>query len=234
MAKRLPPGRKKAARRTSPPARRKAASGADDPKARGSASPVALRQKVNALQAQLKAARRRIADLEARSETDILSGTLNRRGFERALRRSIAYVQRYDATAAMVFCDVDRLKPVNDRYGHAAGDAVLVAVASALSGHIRTSDILGRLGGDEFGLILWNVSGAKAAAKADALAQAVAAIELFFRDQRIAITATFGVALIEAADTPQDAIARADAAMYAARARLRAATGKSAGELSQM
>lgn len=230
MAKRLPPGRKKAAKRTSPPARRKAASGADGPKARGSASPVALRQKVNALQAQLKAARRRIADLEASSETDILTGTLNRRGFEHALRRSIAYVQRYEATAAVVYCDVDRLKPVNDRHGHAAGDAVLVAIAGALSDHVRTSDIIGRLGGDEFGLVLWNVSRAQAAAKAEALAQAVAAVDLVFRDQKIAIAATFGVTMIDVADAPQDAIARADAQMYAARARARDAAAKPASE----
>src|SRR4051812_31249653 len=77
------------------------------------------------LRKQLSAARRTIAELKQRADTDSLLDILNRRGFERELRRSIAYVKRYRATAAVVFLDVDRLKPINDRHGHAAGDAVL-------------------------------------------------------------------------------------------------------------
>ena len=123
--------------------------------------------------AQLEATRARILDLEARVEIDPLTETLNRRGFERELKRSLAYVKRYGTRAALVYIDLDEFKPVNDRHGHAAGDAVLKAIAAALVGHVRASDVVARIGGDEFVALLWNVSGPAAAAKAAALEKAV-------------------------------------------------------------
>lgn len=180
-----------------------------------------LAEKIVALRARLRAARRRIADLEASADTDALLGVLNRRGFERELRRSIAYVQRYGATAALVYCDVDRLKPVNDRFGHAAGDAVLTAVARVLASHVRVSDLVGRLGGDEFGIILWNLTEADAEAKAEILARAITTLKIRFRDQPISVSASFGLTSIRTNDEPADAIERADQAMYEAKARAR-------------
>ncbi len=79
-----------------------------------------------------KASRARIADLEARVDIDPLTDVLNRRGFERELKRSLAYVKRYGTSAALIYVDLDGFKPVNDRHGHAAGDAVLKAIAAAL------------------------------------------------------------------------------------------------------
>ena len=98
---------------------------------------------------------------------------LNRRGFERELKRSLAYVKRYGTSAALVYIDLDGFKPVNDRHGHGAGDAVLKAIAAALVRNVRASDVVARLGGDEFAVLLWNVNGANAAAKAGALEAAV-------------------------------------------------------------
>src|SRR5262249_44282259 len=79
------------------------------------------------LRARLADARKQIADLKQRADMDALLDIQNRRGFERELRRSLAYVKRYRATAALLYLDVDRLKPVNDRHGHSAGDAALKA-----------------------------------------------------------------------------------------------------------
>ena len=124
---------------------------------------------IRALKAKLAAAQARIDELQAWADTDFLLNIYNRRGFERELARSIAYIKRYAATGALVVLDVDRLKPVNDKFGHAAGDVVLKGVVAVLMRHVRSSDVVGRLGGDEFGLLLWNLTEADARTKAKAL-----------------------------------------------------------------
>ena len=162
-----------------------------------------------------KLLRARIAELEARVDVDPLTETLNRRGFERELKRSLAYVKRYGASAALIYIDLDGFKPVNDRHGHAAGDAVLKAVAAALVRHVRASDVVARIGGDEFVVLLWNVSGPAVAAKAAALEAAVYATPVRWGSSTLVVGASAGVALLGPLDAAADALARADAAMYA-------------------
>jgi diguanylate cyclase (GGDEF)-like protein len=174
-----------------------------------------LAAEVDALAAQLERSRARILDLEARIDVDPLTGTLNRRGFERELKRSLAYVKRYGASAVLIYLDLDGLKPVNDRHGHAAGDAVLKAAAAALFRQVRISDVVGRIGGDEFAVLLWNVSGPAAAAKARALEAAVYAAEVRWGRSTLVVGASAGIALLGALDSPAAVLARADAAMYA-------------------
>ncbi len=155
------------------------------------------------------------------SNVDPLTETLNRRGFERELMRSLAYVKRYGTSAALVYLDLDEFKPVNDRHGHAAGDAVLKAVAAALVHHVRASNVVARIGGDEFVVLLSNVTGANAAAKAAALEATVSATAVRWGTTTISVGASAGVAAIAAEDTPAQALARADAAMYARKAERR-------------
>ena len=173
-----------------------------------------LAAEVERLAAQLEQSRARIADLEAKIDIDPLTGLLNRRGFERELARSVAYVKRYGTSAALVYLDLDSFKPVNDRHGHAAGDAVLKAVAAALVDHVRASDVVARLGGDEFVVLLWNVNGPAAAAKAVALEQAIYSTPVRWDISTLVVGAAAGVALIGALDAPAEALGRADAAMY--------------------
>jgi len=180
-----------------------------------------LAAEVDLLAAKLEASQARIADLEARVDIDPLTDTLNRRGFERELRRSLAYVKRYGTGAALLYLDLDGFKPVNDRHGHAAGDAVLRAIAAALVRHVRASDVVARIGGDEFAVLLWNVSGPAAAAKAGALETAVYATPVRWRSSTLVVGASAGVALLGALDTPAEVLARADAAMYARKAERR-------------
>jgi diguanylate cyclase (GGDEF)-like protein len=174
-----------------------------------------LAAEVDALAAQLQDSRARILDLEARVDVDPLTDVLNRRGFERELRRSLAYVKRYGTSAALIYIDLDGFKPVNDRHGHSAGDAVLKAIAAALVRNVRASDVVARLGGDEFAVLLWNVNGAHAAAKAGALEAAVYGTPVRWSSSTLVVGASAGVVLLGALDTPADVIARADAAMYA-------------------
>jgi diguanylate cyclase (GGDEF)-like protein len=180
-----------------------------------------LAAEVDALAAQLRDSHARIVDLEARVDIDPLTDVLNRRGFERELKRSLAYVKRYGASAALIYLDLDGFKPVNDRHGHGAGDAVLKAVAAALIRNVRASDVVARIGGDEFVVLLWNVNGANAAAKAAALEAAVFGTPVRWNASTLAVGASAGVALLGPLDAPADIIARADAAMYARKAERR-------------
>jgi diguanylate cyclase (GGDEF)-like protein len=174
-----------------------------------------LLAEVERLAADLEASRARISDLESRIDVDPLTETLNRRGFERELRRSLAYVKRYAANATLIYLDLDEFKPVNDRHGHAAGDAVLKAIAAALTREVRASDVVARIGGDEFAVLLWNLPDADAVAKAVELERAVYAMPVRWGDSTMVVGASEGVAFVGPLDTPAEVLARADAAMYA-------------------
>jgi diguanylate cyclase (GGDEF)-like protein len=174
-----------------------------------------LLAEVERLAADLEASRARISDLESRVDVDPLTETLNRRGFERELKRTLAYVKRYAANATLIYLDLDEFKPVNDRHGHAAGDAVLKAVAAALIGEVRASDVVARIGGDEFAVLLWNLPDADAVAKAVDLERAVYATPVRWGASTMVVGASAGVAFVGPLDTPAEVLARADAAMYA-------------------
>jgi diguanylate cyclase (GGDEF)-like protein len=175
-------------------------------------------QRIAALTAELAAARTRIDALQASVHTDFLLGIANRRGFERELGRALAYIRRYKATGALIVLDVDRLKPINDRFGHAAGDMVLKAVAAVLTGQVRSSDVVGRLGGDEFGLLLWNLTEIDARAKAAALEEAIDRLTFAFEGHGVAVGASAGVASLAGADDAAAVLESADRAMYARKA----------------
>ena len=173
-----------------------------------------LAAEVERLAAELERSRARIVDLEAKVDIDPLTELLNRRGFERELKRSVAYVKRYGVSAALVFLDLDDFKPVNDRHGHAAGDAMLKAVAAAIVAEVRASDVVARIGGDEFAVLLWNVRNAAAAAKAAALERAVYATPVQWGASTLVVGASAGVTPVGALDSADELLARADTAMY--------------------
>jgi diguanylate cyclase (GGDEF)-like protein len=191
-----------------------------------------LAAEVDALAAQLKDSRARIQDLEARVDIDPLTDTLNRRGFERELKRSLAYVKRYGASAALIYVDLDGFKPVNDRHGHGAGDAMLKAVAGSLSRNVRASDVVARLGGDEFVILLWNVSAPIAETKARALEAAVYGTSVRWGNSTLVVGASAGVTLLGALDTSAEALARADIAMYARKRERKGLSASESGERS--
>jgi diguanylate cyclase (GGDEF)-like protein len=179
------------------------------------------KQAVRRLRAQLTEALKRIEALQASADTDFLLDILNRRGFERELHRAIAYIKRYHASGALIVLDVDRLKPINDAYGHAAGDQVLKAIVAVLSRQVRSSDVIGRLGGDEFALLLWNLSETDAKAKAASLEQAVDRLAFVFRGSTITTGASAGVAILGPQAEAGKALEEADSAMYVRKAQRR-------------
>jgi diguanylate cyclase (GGDEF)-like protein len=226
MKKKITTGAARAAkRRKSGVAERKAtpsrARRADAPPASGPVAPQEARLTIRRLRTQLAQALKRIDELEASADTDFLLDIPNRRGFERELNRSIAYIKRYHASGALIVLDVDRLKPINDAFGHAAGDQVLRAIVAALLRHVRSSDVIGRLGGDEFALLLWNLSETDAHAKAASLEQAIDRLTFVFRGRKVTAGASTGVAVLGPHAEAGKALEEADSAMYVRKAQRR-------------
>ncbi len=111
---------------------------------------------IERLRAEVEALRLRAEAAEAAADHDVLTPALNRRGFVTVMRSAMAFCQRHEAPAVLLYLDLDGFKRVNDTLGHAAGDAALVHVAELLRANLRESDAVGRLGGDEFGLLMLN------------------------------------------------------------------------------
>jgi diguanylate cyclase (GGDEF)-like protein len=185
------------------------------PKSASGAGAAALLAEIERLNNELLRAEWRIAELEARADVDPLTDIFNRRGFDRELKRSLAYIARYGTDAALVFLDLDGFKGVNDRHGHAAGDALLKAVAREITGRVRASDVVARLGGDEFAVLLWHVNAAQALAKARDLETVIAAAGIGEGAARISAGASAGIASLGRDMSPSQATDAADAAMYA-------------------
>jgi diguanylate cyclase (GGDEF)-like protein len=174
-----------------------------------------LEAEIARLQSELIRAEWKIAEMEARADTDSLLDILNRRGFERVLARSLAFVKRYGAGAMLLYIDLDGFKSVNDRYGHAAGDMLLKAVAKALTANVRASDVVGRIGGDEFGVLMWHIDAARARIKATDLEGIVERLRVPSGAATLSAGASAGVAALDPAADVAAAIDAADKAMYA-------------------
>ena len=187
-----------------------------------SATSDALRREIERLQRELTEARARIAELEARADVDPLLDILNRRGLERELTRSLAYIKRYGTPAALLYIDLDGFKAINDRHGHAAGDELLKLVAGELTRHVRASDVVGRLGGDEFGVLMWNAGRPQAMLRARDLEARIEEVGLMRDGVKYAVGASVGVALLERDLDTATLINTADQAMYARKKERRA------------
>jgi diguanylate cyclase (GGDEF)-like protein len=154
------------------------------------------------------------AELARTADTDPLTGLLNRRAFMRDLDHRIA--TGYGGPGFVVaMVDLNGFKPVNDRHGHRAGDAILEAVAQRLKGGVRRSDVVARLGGDEFAMILWAPKSPEALERRIARLAAGLAAPVDVDGSEIAITASFGTAYFPAdAKTAEALLHRADQALY--------------------
>ena len=168
----------------------------------------------NRLRDELAKARNRISSLERLADEDPLTAVANRRAFVRQLTRMIAFTHRYGVPASVVYFDLNNMKQINDKYGHPTGDAALRHIATVLRENIRSSDIVGRLGGDEFGVILAQTDEEQAHGKAAALAEAIAETPLRCDGDEIPLSAAYGVYGFAGTDDPLHAIEAADRAMY--------------------
>lgn len=181
---------------------------------------MSLMKEVQNLRAELAQTRQRLGEMELLADRDPLIGiVLNRRAFVCELDRALSLIDRYGMKASLVFVDLNDLKKINDAMGHGAGDAALLHIAETIAASIRNTDAVGRLGGDEFGVLLTQADQQTAEMKADQLTRAVASRPVPWKDNPFTAHVSCGVVEIHKGATVNEAIERADTAMYEVKAK---------------
>jgi two-component system cell cycle response regulator len=170
---------------------------------------------------RMKVLQEELAEQTRRLETmifeDALTGLANRRYILTQLAALVSGARRHGRPLSIALIDVDHFKTVNDRYGHAVGDRVLVGVAAALRNHLRAEDHLGRLGGEEFLALLPDTDAEAAARVTEKLRCEVGGASVVHAGHELAVTVSIGMATWDG-EEPQRLLQRADEALYAAKA----------------
>jgi diguanylate cyclase len=177
----------------------------------------AAQRKVAAAERDIESMKTELEQVKAMLHQDPLTGTLNRRGIDDAFRQEASRCDRHGSRLCVALIDLDDFKQLNDRYGHPAGDRALVHVCSLIRGTLRPTDRIGRLGGEEFLLLLADAGAEDTAAVMERIRRELAATPLQEGDSAIGITFSCGVAERAAREPLEPLVARADAALYQAK-----------------
>ncbi|MEO0399866.1 MAG: GGDEF domain-containing protein [Pseudomonadota bacterium] len=173
-----------------------------------------LMEEVASLRHELAEAKARVDELSTMAFTDSLTEVFNRRAFVAELNRTLALADRHGQAAALAYFDLDDMKNINDSLGHAGGDAALTHVASKIKENVRQTDVVGRLGGDEFGVI-FNYSDKEAAAgKVRYIRDLIINTPARLGEETFKVGVTAGLAPIVQGTTAEATLDLADAAMY--------------------
>ncbi|HTA65386.1 MAG TPA: GGDEF domain-containing protein, partial [Xanthomonadaceae bacterium] len=156
-------------------------------------------------------------ELVRQAMLDPLTGISNRRALDESAADAIAVARRHDRDLAVLLVDADHFKQINDRYGHGAGDAALQALVAMLQASLRPGDLLGRLGGEEFAVVLPDSDEAGAFRAAERLRNEVAATQFAIQREPVPLRVSIGIALLEGDDDLVTMLRRADQAMYVAK-----------------
>jgi diguanylate cyclase (GGDEF)-like protein len=160
------------------------------------------------------------SQLSYEASHDALTSVYNRRKFEKVLEDAINAAHRHEGTHALAFLDLDRFKFINDSCGHAIGDRVLFDLANLLQTQLRVRDVLARIGGDEFAVLLHDCTLDNARRVLEKVRAAVDGYRIAFNGREYGVGVSIGVTVIDGSETDSGAIlARADAACYAAKSR---------------
>lgn len=199
--------------------------GDEGPDTAGAEEEVELSSLVQALELELEQARARIVRLEQLADTDELLAIANRRAFERALARCVAAAERHGERACLVSLDVNGMKLINDSWGHPTGDAALKAVARGLTEDTRATDVVARMGGDEFAMILSEVDEAAAEAKCRSLIEKMRRTGIEAAGETVPIDLAFGIAEVTPGASADALMEEADRRMYRMKALGRSPSG---------
>lgn len=175
---------------------------------------ITLMAEVDHMRGELEIAHRRIPELEKLADQDSLIEISNRRAFVREMTRMISYSDRYGINSSLIFLDMNDLKVINDTMGHKVGDKALVHIAKVMLSNLRDSDIIGRLGGDEFGIILTKANEKNAAAKAEQIIANLEKKPLIIDGKNIPLKMAYGIYPLHSGLSPDQALDHADKKMY--------------------
>lgn len=162
---------------------------------------------------ELNAALSRIGALERLVGEDQPVPVRSRRAFLRELARMAAFADRYGMPASLVYFDVEGMKRINGRHGHEAGDAVLEEISRLLVEHVRMSDMVGRLGGDKFGVLLMRTDASLAERKAQELAAAIAKQSIAWQGKSLSVGVAFGIYAVIGKESASDMLGAAARAL---------------------
>jgi diguanylate cyclase (GGDEF)-like protein len=173
-----------------------------------------LMQEVEFLRRDLSDAQNRLDKMEKLADQDPLIPVANRRAFVREVSRMISFAERYEVSSSVIYIDVNNMKTVNDELGHNAGDAVLMHVGMTLQKNVRDLDTVGRLGGDEFGVILAQSNDDQAHERAEALVKKVIENPAIYEGKEIPVDVAYGTYTFGGDMKAAEALAEADRIMY--------------------
>jgi diguanylate cyclase (GGDEF)-like protein len=173
-----------------------------------------LVEEIGRLRGEVARLQQRVEQLDELAHEDTLIKLPNRRGFMRALDGLVDRAGRHGKSGAMLFVDLDGLKIINDSFGHRAGDEALIQVANLLTSGVRRGDVVARIGGDEFGILLETADEDSAHETAARLVDLICDCEFTHDGDELPLSVAIGVAMIDGNDSPADVMARADEEMY--------------------
>ncbi|MGD9390637.1 MAG: diguanylate cyclase [Thioalkalispiraceae bacterium] len=176
-----------------------------------------LQDRVRNMESETETLKQEVRKKQEEATHDALTGIANRLAYDERIASEIARNKRYQSPLTLLVWDVDNFKSINDTYGHAAGDKVLKVIAKVLETNIRETDFIARYGGEEFVIIMPETTIEAAVPVADKLRKAVEACEFHFKEKRVVITASCGLAELKHNETETQLFERADNALYQAK-----------------
>lgn len=176
-----------------------------------------IKKEADELKRNAEEAEKRAIEIESESFHDKLTGVYNRKAYDEELFKTLASLQRYKVPYALMICDIDHFKKINDTYGHKVGDLTLKKIAGLLKERLRTNDFIARYGGEEFTVILNHTTLEDALKVGEDVREFIHNASFSYKQQKIPVTISIGISFFVADDDSNTVFERADAALYFAK-----------------
>lgn len=185
----------------------------------------ALLEKLDDTTRDLSRTKETLAEMEQLVDVDCVAPIPNRRAFMRRLTWAITMHQRYGHPSTLLYFDLNDFKKINDEYGHAAGDLAIRHISQLLSSAMRESDFLARIGGDEFGIIMYYATEEAAKKRGEMITEKLRTTPLIFTGKQLQLSAAYGAYTVQSGDDAESCLAAADMSMYVDKRRSKLVAG---------